>query len=175
MKIRDQKSIQIIHELLEENGNIPNNRNCELIVYQKAIEFEGNEGPEMMEELFHRNDWKNSWRNGIFSYHHYHSNTHEVLGIYSGYAEVVLGGEKGIDLQIEKGDVVILPAGTAHKKLSSGDNFACVGAYPDGRSYDMNYGKSGEQDEAKQNIKEVPMPEADPVYGKNGKLFEYWK
>ena len=99
MKIRDQKSIQIIHELLEENGNIPNNRNCELIVYQKAIEFEGNEGPEMMEELFYRNDWKNSWRNGIFSYHHYHSNTHEVLGIYSGYAEVVLGGEKGIDLQ----------------------------------------------------------------------------
>ena len=33
------------------------------------------------------------------------------------------------------GDLVVLPVGTAHKRMDSGDGFAVVGAYPDGASW----------------------------------------
>jgi uncharacterized protein YjlB len=49
----------------------------------------------MFEELFKRNGWGDSWRNGIFDYVHYHSSTHEVLGIARGGASVRFGGDKG--------------------------------------------------------------------------------
>ncbi len=57
-----------------------------------------------------KNNWSNSWRNGIFNFHHYHSITHEVLGVHSGNAKVLLGGDRGILINAEKGDVIIIPA-----------------------------------------------------------------
>ena len=56
-----------------------------------------------------------------------------------------LGGDGGLTTELGKGDVVVIPAGVAHKNLGSSADFACVGAYPDGRSYDMNYGNEDER------------------------------
>lgn len=54
--------------------------------------------------------------NGIFSYHHYHRNNHELLAVLAGHAEVQFGGPDGPIVRVEDGDALILPAGTAHKK-----------------------------------------------------------
>lgn len=70
-------------------------------------------------------------------YHHYHSTTHEVLGIYSGKSTIQLGDDKGLTTMLEKSDVLVIPAGVAHKKLDKEKDMGVVGAYPDGRDYDM--------------------------------------
>ena len=57
------------------------------------------------------------WRNGIYPYVHYHSMIHEVMGVARGRATVRFGGDKGREIDIVPGDVVILPAGTGHQSL----------------------------------------------------------
>jgi uncharacterized protein YjlB len=158
---------------LEENGNFPNNSKLPVLLYKNV--FGNNVSPELIEKTLFENNWRGSWRNGIYSFQHYHSTAHEALGVYSGWAEVQLGGPESEIVRIEKGDLVVLPAGTAHKRINSGDGFAVVGAYPDSQSWDMNYGKTEEVQPAKENISKVSLPENDPVFGKNGKMFEFWK
>jgi uncharacterized protein YjlB len=166
---------KVISQEFVDDGTFPNSR-YPVIVYKDKIDFSKENGPTAVEALFQKNGWGNSWRNGIYSYHHYHSTAHEVLGVYSGSAEVMLGGKKkGESFYIKKGDVILIPAGVAHKNLNSSDDFRVVGAYPKGQSWDMNYGKEGERPAADENISEVPYPPNDPVYGKSGPLQQFWK
>jgi uncharacterized protein YjlB len=39
----------------------------------------------------------------------------------------------------------------------------------------MNYGSKGERPKTDGNIKRVPLPSQDPVFGKKGGLMNYWK
>ena len=157
----------------EDDGTIPNNK-LPLLVYKNVTKETGDAAAKWFEERFAGNNWKNSWRNGIFNYHHYHSNTHEVLGIYSGSALLQLGGEKGEKLKVSAGDLIIIPAGVAHKNLES-EELGVVGAYPDGRSHDLNTGKEGERPDADKKITAVPLPEADPLQGKDAGLRSVWE
>lgn len=166
---------QVNSLLLAENGLFPNNSELPVLLYKNIFDFDDSDPASTIEKIFSQNNWGGSWRNGIYNYHHYHSTAHEALGVYSGWAEVQLGGPENETVRIEKGDLVILPAGTAHKRINSGDGFAVVGAYPDNQSWDMNYGKEDEAAKAKKNIDKVPLPTKDPVFGKEGKLFSYWK
>jgi len=68
-----------------------------------------------MEDLFEANSWGDTWRDGIYSYVHYHSRIHEVLGIARGKGRVRFGGNKGRIFTLKAGDVAILPAGTGHQ------------------------------------------------------------
>jgi len=154
---------------------IPNNPNLPLLVYKGALKLPKDEPAESIEELLRSNHWGSSWRNGIYPYHHYHSTAHEVLLIFSGSAKVQLGGERGITEVIKPGDVVILPAGVGHKNLASSQDFAIVGAYPQGQDCDMCYGKPGERPQADRNIARVGMPKADPVYGVDGPMMQRWQ
>ncbi|MDT0651348.1 cupin domain-containing protein [Autumnicola edwardsiae] len=156
----------------KDDGKIPNNR-LPLLVYKNAFSERGNPGAEWLENRFLENNWKNSWRNGVYDYHHYHSNTHEVLGVYSGSALLHLGGENGEKLRVTAGDVIVIPAGVGHKNLES-ENFKIVGAYPNGMDHDMNYGKEEERPKVDKNIAEVPLPDADPLVGKNEGLPRIW-
>jgi uncharacterized protein YjlB len=70
--------------------------------------------------------------------------------------------------------VVIIPAGVGHKNMGSSSDFRVVGAYPPGQTWDMNYGKPNERPQADKNISRVPLPPADPIYGDNGPLVEFW-
>lgn len=169
------KKVEMETLLLNENGNFPNNPQLPVLVYKNVFDFSGNDPVSTIEAAFASNGWGSMWRNGIYNFQHYHSTAHEALGIYGGWAEVQLGGPGNDPVRIEKGDLVVLPAGTAHKKISSGDGFAVVGAYPDGQSWDMNYGKDGELPKTKMNIAKVALPTKDPVFGKGGKMFDYWK
>lgn len=148
----------------KDDGQIPNNT-LPLLIYKNIFKERGEEAAAMLEEQFELNNWRNSWRNGVHDFHHYHSNTHEVLGVYSGKALLHLGGEEGEKLEVAAGDIIVIPAGVGHKNLES-ENFKIVGAYPDGREYDMNYGKEGERPAADENILKVPVPDTDPFFGR---------
>ena len=72
----------------EDDGKIPNSV-FPLVIYKKAFDIAENLD-NIMETRFATNNWGNAWRNGIYPYHHYHSTSHEVLGIYKGTAQLVL-------------------------------------------------------------------------------------
>jgi uncharacterized protein YjlB len=168
------QQINIIRHLLSDDGTFPNNGHLALVVYRNALRIEGSEAGKLIEQLFESNGWSNAWQDGVFDYHHYHSTTHEVLGIIEGSTRIQFGGNNGISLMLETGDVVIIPAGVAHKNLGGESNFKCVGAYPEGKDFDMNYGKPGERPRADENITQVPLPQSDPVFGLSGPLIKEW-
>ena len=69
---------------------------------------------------------------------------------------------------LEKGDVMIVPAGVAHCLLKDIDgDFNMVGSYPTGKSWDMCYGKEGEEKKLK-GIRSLGWFDRDPVYGDEG-------
>jgi uncharacterized protein YjlB len=158
---------------LKDAGRFPNSR-LPVLVHEAALSVsEGIAG--RFEELFEANGWTGSWRNGLYRVHHYHSTAHEVLGVYRGQVRVRLGGENGTHVTLRAGDVAVLPAGVAHKNESQSPDFAVVGAYPEGTSADLKYGKPGERPRADANIRAVPLPAADPVQGKGGALVRLWR
>lgn len=156
----------------EDDGRIPNSK-LPLLIYKNVFVERGEEGANWLEERFSENNWSNSWRNGIYDYHHYHSITHEVLGIYSGKALLHLGGEEGKKIEVTAGDIIVIPAGIGHKNLGS-QNFSLVGAYPNGSKYDMNYGKEEERPEVDKNIAALAIPGKDPLLGKHGGVSKIW-
>ncbi len=166
---------EIVVMPLAENGSFPNNPKLPALIYKGVFTFTDSNPASIVEKTFSKNNWGSSWRNGIYNYHHYHSTAHEALAVYAGWADVQLGGPGNEPVRIIKGDLVVLPAGTVHKRIESGDGFAVVGAYPDKQSWDMNYGNDTETATAKQNISKVPLPKNDPVYGQQGQLFTFWK
>jgi len=125
--------------------------------------------------LFENNNWRNTWQQGIYTYHHYHSTTHEVLCVCKGETLLLLGGENGITVLIQEGDVLVIPAGVAHINLGKENDVSCIGAYPDGRDYDMNFGKQGERPRTDHNIASLPLPQTDPVFGANDGLLQIWR
>ena len=169
-----QKAHVVCH-YFNDDGTFPNNTALPLIVYKGALFLHPSEEGEAIKKIFEDNGWKNCWEDGIFDYHHYHSITHEVLGVLKGKADVQLGGPEGACVELVRGDVVVIPAGVAHKCLVSSSDFSVVGAYPDGSEYDMNYGKEGERPTADENIRSVPIPGTDPVYGSTGPLISQWR
>jgi uncharacterized protein YjlB len=160
--------------LLKEAGNIPNNDTLPLLVYAGAIQLPDKDPASTCEAVFGGNGWGGMWRNGIFGFHHYHSTAHEVLGVYRGTARVQFGGENGVLVTVGAGDVIIIPAGVAHKNTGSSHDFGVVGAYPAGQNWDMNYGKANERPQADRNISQAPLPQKDPVFGADGPLKQYW-
>jgi uncharacterized protein YjlB len=157
----------------KDDGSMPNSK-YPLLLYRNAFSKKGDSGAEWLEQHFRENNWSNSWRNGIFTFHHYHSITHEALGIYSGSALVQLGGESGTKVTVQAGDIIVIPAGVGHKKLESED-LGVVGAYPGGMMYDLMRGNKGERPQTDENIARVPIPEQDPLLGKNKGLLTIWK
>jgi len=154
----------------KDDGGIPNS---ELPVLAYHAVAETSRSAAACEELFAQNGWLGAWRDGIFSFHHFHSTSHEVLGIVSGSARVMLGGPGGRQLEVGVGDVLVLPAGTGHCNEGS-DDLLVVGAYPDGMSWDIRRGDPDEHDEVLENIRRVPLPATDPVGGREGRLSELW-
>lgn len=168
--------IFIIKHFIPGTKNFPNNELLPLLFYKNALMLDKSEKENAtdIEKLFRKNDWKNSWKDCIYDYHHYHSTAHEAMGIYSGSAKIQIGGPQGIMLEISKGDVLIIPAGVAHKSVHGTEDFQCVGAYPTGQEYDIKYGEDGERPEADINIANVLLPTHDPVFGKQGPLDKWW-
>jgi len=168
------QKLNIIRNVLPEDGAFPNNTLLPLLLYKQAFPSTDEEDSDTIKEILETNGWSNTWIDSIISEHHFHSNTHEVLVCLQGSARVQFGGPNGITLIFEKGDVVVIPAGVAHKKADDSSDFRCMGAYPDGQDYDMNYGKSEDRARVDENIKKVERPSNDPLYGSDGPLTKNW-
>jgi uncharacterized protein YjlB len=164
----------VITHRLAPSGAIPNHPHWPLLIYPAAVTIEGNDPAAAFEELFDRNRWPAAWRNGVYPFHHFHSNAHEALGVYSGEVTVQFGGDDGVVVTARPGDVIVLPAGTGHKKLSSRGSLGVVGAYPAGQRPDMNTPLLANARRSAETVATVALPECDPVYGVKGPLFDHW-
>jgi uncharacterized protein YjlB len=157
------------------DGKTPNNR-LPLVVFKHAILFRNFDPASVFEELFAANGWKDSWRDTMYGFEHFHSETHEVLGLARGTVRARFGGTRGEELDLEAGDVVVLPAGTGHKRVRASRDLLIVGAYPENAgTYDEPRASPKAHDAALLKIKNVPLPRTDPVYGKSGPLLRAWK
>jgi len=157
--------------LLAENGWVPNNLHLPVLIYRRVFTPDEN-GVETAQQLFEKNGWPAQWVDGIYPYHHYHSNAHEVLAIARGEARLMLGGPEGKEVTVRGGDIVLLPAGTGHCNLHSSDDFTVVGAYPPDQQFDLCRGAP--TPEMLAAIANAPFPHCDPVYGEKGPLIKNW-
>lgn len=175
---RIRQDAEIERHVLTDDGTFPNTTaRRPLLLLRGALRPDGADDPAaLVEAVFARWAWTNSWRNGIYGFHHYHSTSHEALGCYAGQASVRLGGPtgRGITATVRAGDVLVIPAGVAHCNLGSSPDFAVVGAYPDGRRWDLLRGGAGERPAADARIAALPLPEFDPVLGPHGPLRQFW-
>lgn len=159
--------------LFSDDGVVPNSRFPALLY--RAVPLSQEDKAAAFEALFNSHAWPPQWRAQIFAFHHYHSNAHEVLGIVSGQARLMLGGPSGEEIDVSAGDVLVLPAGTGHCSLQVSADFLVVGAYPRGQEkYDIQRAEPGNHDASVQRIEQVPCPEADPVQGVSGALMKSW-
>jgi len=150
---------------LTDDGLIPNSK-YPVIIYHEVSDENGETTADFLEARFAENGWSNAFRWRVYDYHHYHTNTHEVLGVYAGTAELQLGGAQGEKIDVKPGDVLILPAGTGHISLTHSGDFAVVGAYPNGKEPDLIRLADPRPDHVREAVDKVPVPERDPVYGK---------
>ncbi len=155
----------------QDDGIIPNNL-LPVLVYPQLVT--GKDSSQGLEDRFRNNGWTNNWRDIILPYDHFHSNTHEVLGVGKGTVSLQIGGALGKALTLHQGDVLILPAGVGHYALPEYQDYEIVGGYPGGANWNLLTGTLAERSLALPQISQVPLPESDPIYGVSGPLFSYW-
>ncbi len=159
--------------LFKDDGVIPNSR-FPVLLYHGVVP-PGPDAVAAFQALFGRNDWPAQWVDGVFDFHHYHSTAHETLGVAGGSAQLMLGGPQGREVTVQAGDVVVIPAGVGHRRLSSHEGLSIVGAYPTGQQWDLQRADPAAHDASVARIARVPMPTADPVTGRDGALLRLWR
>jgi uncharacterized protein YjlB len=163
-----------IHQyIVTDNGEFPNSI-LPVVLYRQVLHLPMFFASQSVKDLLLENGWGNNWRGGIYTYHHYHSNTHEALAVIKGKTRLVLGGDGGEIVKIEKGDVIIIPAGVAHRNIGEETAVTCIAGYPGGTNYDMQLGKPGERPMTDKRIEELTLPPSGPVKGINDPLLDIW-
>lgn len=160
----------VLDELIPATDHFPNNDLLPLLVYKGAFALKPEDTESVIINRFKKNGYTNHWVGDVYDYDHFHATTHEVLAVFSGNADILFGGLHCVE--VNRGDVMIIPAGVAHKKTKSSDNFQCVAAYPEGHHVD-NHRKETTDDGA--TIAAVAVPAKDPVYGTDpAYMKKYW-
>lgn len=158
----------------EGDGSTPNNH-LPVIVYPQVIKNSQIPYNDCLEKIFQANGWTNNWRDIILMKDHYHSTTHEVLGISKGVVRLHLGGKNGKPLLAKAGDVIIIPAGVGHYSLSNQAPYEVVGGYPNGLEWDVIFAAPNKYEAAKEKIAQLAIPNKDPIGGINGYLKQVWR
>jgi uncharacterized protein YjlB len=160
--------------VLPPDGDIPNS-GLPLLLYRHALPPDL-QSPGGCQALFARNQWGGNWVDGIFDYWHFHVTGHEALGCVAGSAEVGFGGDAGIRAEFRAGDVVVIPAGVGHKRLSERRaGFTVVGGYPPGQNGTITQPGEIARDEALRRIASLALPRSDPLMGSEGPLLRAWQ
>jgi uncharacterized protein YjlB len=138
---------------------IPNHPSYPVLIYRGAGVGDAGEA----RALLGSHGWGGSWVDGVFEFHHFHSTSHEVLAVVEGSATLELGGPQGEAFEVAAGDVLVLPAGTGHRRREARGGFTVVGAYPAGQEdYDL---LREADDAARERIAALGAPDEDPVGG----------
>ncbi|CAG7557540.1 unnamed protein product [Fusarium equiseti] len=190
-----------------------------LLLYKKAFVKDGQVDRTAAFDTFRSNNWDVQWlvRYGQHQRAHYHSQTHEAMIVVHGPGKIRWGVadlsdnwedhtygqayEDGcIEVDVEVGDLFVIPAGISHKsydpdatsasfgcltgdarKIDSNievsevplEGFCMMGAYPQGFSWTWDEGGDSKGDfEA---VWGVENADADPYTGKDGGIGRYWK
>ena len=151
--------------MVPERRPFPNSE-WPVILYPRA--FSGEDLAGQMADRFAQHGWPGAWLNGVYGFHHFHAEAHEVLGCARGWVLVRLGGPEGQDQRLEAGDAVLLPAGVGHFRVQASPDYLIVGSYPTGQSPDLCRGDEAAYLQLKARAASVPLPGRDPVSG--GKL-----
>lgn len=160
--------------LLERRHWVPNNPDFPVLFYREAFgTAPGEPMAQAMEACFERCGWPPRWRNGIYAFHHYHPDAHEVLGVAAGFARLAIGGPGGPEVRISAGDVAVLPAGTGHFRIAASDDLLVIGAYPPGQCGEIV--RDAPTPEMIERMLKVDFPASDPVYGPRGALVDLWR
>ena len=154
----------------EQSGWVPNNRRFPVIVYRQVLD--GPDRAGAFERLFQTNGWGGLWRNGVYSFHHFHSTAHEILGIAAGQARLMIGGPAGKEIAVQAGDALLLPAGTGHCRLEASNDLLVIGGYPPGQEADLCREMPTAEQQAM--IDELGIPAKDPLKGEAGGLRSLW-
>lgn len=158
------------------NGRVPNSR-FPVLLHRGVIQpGPGRDMADAIEETFRRHDWLNNWRElGVYDYYHYHSTSHEALGMARGSITLRLGGEGGTVVTMAPGDVLVLPAGTSHTRLENSPDSHMVGGYPDGRDWDLIRDEQVSEADFRAAVKligSLPIPARDPA---TGEVMTLWR
>ncbi|KAJ5940956.1 hypothetical protein N7516_001124 [Penicillium verrucosum] len=167
MTITPLSNTQVTTRQIPEWYHIPNTsiQSKPLMIYHGAFNATSTELEEHLKAV---GEVVPQWVYSMYSQTHFHSTTHEVLGIVSGSARLCFGGEENperFEPTVQRGDLIIVPAG--EDLQGNQEEFQMVGAYPHGKHWDMCYGKPEEKAKA-QRIKDVAWFRQDPLYGVDG-------
>ena len=163
-------STKIIPYFFKNDGVIPNSA-LPVLVYKNVLGYASQEDFEL---TFKQNGWGNNWKDIILPYDHFHSNTHEVLGLMRGKAGLMIGGRDGQEIFVETGDVMVIPAGVGHYSLDNSIDYQFVGGYPHGAAWDLKISLKENAAIIMEEIAKIPLPSTDPIFGENGPLVDYW-
>lgn len=155
--------VQIEEFIVHANDWVPNNERLPVKVYRGAVAAEGKKAAENFEAMFADNGWPPQWRDTVFDYDHYHSTTHEALGVFAGFATLAIGGPGNRVVELRAGDAILLPVGTGHCRIDASNDFEVVGAYPTGCEWDIC--TDAPTPEVFERLRRVPNPPHDPVTG----------
>lgn len=160
--------------LASPSGGVPNNP-LPLIIWPRVAPDEEEDIAAWFETTFGQHGWPPAWPYPIFPYTHYHPNTHELLGVAAGWAEVLFGGDSGRMVTLRAGDAVLIPAGVGHRQVSASEDFLVVGAYPQGMSPETLRDEPAKLKTSQAQVKNVPLPHQDPFTGKEGAMTDIWQ
>ncbi|KAH8663444.1 hypothetical protein BGZ60DRAFT_411325 [Tricladium varicosporioides] len=128
------------------------------------------------------NNWEKRGTWGTIKIRHFHPNTHECYGIFRGSSILLIGEghsdtSGGAEIYVSAGDVIVLPAGTAHSSINSTGNYRYVGVYPKGCPRWRNeLGRKPMVGQAiREEVKAVGVPGYDPVTGTDVPLPRLWR
>jgi uncharacterized protein YjlB len=159
--------------LLTRHDWVPNHPRLPVLIYRNVPGIAtSHDSAAAFETLFREHGWQPRWRSGIYDFHHYHSTAHEVLGVAHGSATLVLGGPGGTEMDVRRGDVILLPAGTGHRQRRADRGFQVVGAYPPDQAWDIC--RSAPTPDVLERIEHLPFPASDPVTGVDGPMLRQW-
>jgi uncharacterized protein YjlB len=166
---------------LESSDRFPNGASgLPVVLYRPfappAFDAAGALDPAAVEALVAAHGFAPGWRFPMYDFAHFHSTTHELLVPFRGRATLELGdaGAGATQLDVRAGDVLLLPAGTAHRAARTADAFCMVGSYPAGAArWDMCRG-GGSGAEARIRALGKGGVAEDPVYGGRGVVGEAW-